>query len=233
MSAFFTLHRDLPREGPGSAAEVDWVLDRIPPPARVIDAACGPGADTVTLAERLPGARIAAVDRQAHFIAEARRRCARFGGRVSVDEGDLREPTGPADLIWCMGAAYIVGLEAALAAWRPALAPGGVVAVSEPVLTETPPDPVVAAFWQGEAVGTAGTLAARVAAAGFRTLDTRLVTGSPWAEYYDPIHARIAALRPAADPALATVLDETAREIALWRQAPDRIAYLLILAAPP
>jgi|GEM_PF-4683729 len=52
-SAFFTVHRDLDREGPGEAADVHWALDvaGTPEDARILDAACGPGADMVTLAK--------------------------------------------------------------------------------------------------------------------------------------------------------------------------------------
>ena len=38
--------------------------------------------------------------------------------------------------------------------------------------------------------------------------------------------------RPEASPAMEEVLDGAEREIALWQQAPERIAYLLVLARP-
>ncbi|MFC6759581.1 hypothetical protein ACFQFQ_08945 [Sulfitobacter porphyrae] len=46
MTAFYQLHRDLPREGPGEAADVAWAtaLADLAPVARVADVACGPGA---------------------------------------------------------------------------------------------------------------------------------------------------------------------------------------------
>jgi SAM-dependent methyltransferase len=232
-AAFFTLHRDLPREGPGSAAEVHWALARIAPPARVLDLACGPGADTVTLARALPGARIDGLDITPHFVADARAATAAFADRVTINQGDMREITGPYDLIWCMGAVYGLGIETALPLWRKALAPGGILAFSEPVLTETPPDPIVAEFWAGcPATGDAAAIAARIEACGYHSRATRLLTGAPWAAYYTPMQRRIAALRPGADAALSRALDDGQREIDLWRQASDRIAYLLTLAAP-
>jgi trans-aconitate methyltransferase len=198
----------------------------------VIDAACGPGADTVTLADALPEARIEGVDITPHFVTAARAATARFGPRVSVREGDMRVLDGPADLIWCMGALYAVGIETALPLWRKVLADGGIVAFSEPVL----PDWAGAgarAFWADYPnAGDAASIAARVAAAGFRTEATRLLTGLPWAEYYEPMQVRVDRLRAGADPALAHVLDDAQREIDLWRQAPDEIAYLLTIAAP-
>ena len=54
--AFFTVHKDLPREGPGLADDVLWALKvaETPEDGAILDAACGPGADTVTLATSPP-----------------------------------------------------------------------------------------------------------------------------------------------------------------------------------
>ena len=63
-AAFFALHRDLPREGPGQAEDVHWALytAAVPEEARICDLACGPGADTRTLAKARPHARITGID---------------------------------------------------------------------------------------------------------------------------------------------------------------------------
>lgn len=232
MSAFFTLHRDLPREGPGEAADVAWVLAQVPPPARVLDMACGPGADKVELAAALPEAQIVAIDRQAHFVAAAAARCAGFGSRVQVRQGDLAEPGGPYDLIWCAGAAYIVGLERALTLWRSALAPGGHVAVSEPVLIGALTDELVEFWYMDPPPLDEAGVRCRIAGAGYRVVATRMVQGQAWDDYYRPMEARIAALRPGADAGLGKVLDEASREIHLWRRNRGQIAYLLALVAP-
>ncbi|HPE25808.1 class I SAM-dependent methyltransferase [Albidovulum sp.] len=231
--AFFELHRDMPRQGPGDAEDVLWALSVLGQPARVIDAACGPGADTEVLAEALPLARIEGVDLTAHFIAEARDRLACFGPRVTLREGDMRDLAGPADLIWCAGALYFLGVETALDLWRPVLAPGGAVVFSEPVFTCDPQPPGAAAFWADyPGVGTAADLAARVQAAGYRTRATRLITGRAWMNYYLPMMARVARLRIGAGPELAAVLDEAEAEFARWRAAPDEVAYLLSVVEP-
>lgn len=231
--AFFTLHREIPRQGPGAAENVLWALGQIAPPARVIDAACGPGADTETLAEALPAARIEAVDHTPHFIDEARARLDCFGDRVNLRCADMRVLTGPADLIWCAGALYFLGIETALAAWRPVLAPGGVVVFSEPVFLSDPPTAEASAFWSDyPGVGTARTIADRVLRAGYRTLATRVQTGRPWLNYYLPLMARAARLRIGAGPDLAHVLDAAEAEFARWRTAPDQIAYLLSVVEP-
>ena len=127
-----------------------------------------------------------------------------------------------------------LGIETALPLWRPALAPGGVVAFSEPVLRRRPAGAGARAFWAGyPAVGTAEAIAARVAAAGYRSRATRLLTGAPWAEYYLPMERRIAA--PAPRRRAADLARSAGRRPARDRPlapAPDEIAYLLTIASP-
>lgn len=231
--AFFTLHREVPRQGPGMAEDVLWALDQTDPPTRIIDAGCGPGADIETFAEALPKAEIDGYDIVPHFVAEARDRLGCFGPRVRVWCGDMAEITGPADLIWSAGAVYFLGVEEALARWRPALAPGGVIAFSEPVFLTDPPSKAAKAFWeQCPGVGTAERIAARVEKAGFTTRATRLITGRAWLDYYLPLMSRAARLRIGAGPDLTPELDAAEAEFAGWRAAPTEIAYLLSVVEP-
>lgn len=233
--SFFTLHRNLPREGPGQPEDVHWALyaAAVPEDARIADLACGPGADTRTLAKARPGARIEAVDRVPHFVAEARVRTAAYGSRVTVREGDMAEVTGPYDFIWCAGGIYFLGVTEGLRLWRKALAPGGRIAFSEPCL---PPRPSAAAraFWAEEYPAITGIegIRERVAAAGCRVLGERMVLVAAFRAYYEPMARRIAALRPGADAALGGVLDAAEIEIERWQAAPDDIAYALLVVAP-
>ena len=128
-AAFFTVHCDLPREGPGEAADVLWALGHLNAtgPLDVMDAACGPGADLMTLAKALPDATITGIEKTPHFVIEAQARTADYAPRVSVIEGDMAQPGGPYDLIWCAGAVYFLGVTEGLKIWRTALKSGGAV----------------------------------------------------------------------------------------------------------
>ena len=129
--AFLTLHRDLPREGPGEAADVAWAakVAGVGSEARILDAACGPGGDITALLEVAPRGHVTACDRIAHFVAAAR--AAHLADpRVEVVQADMTSLAGPFDLIWCAGAVYFLGVTEALTAWRPILAPGGAIAFS-------------------------------------------------------------------------------------------------------
>ncbi|MBN2197092.1 MAG: class I SAM-dependent methyltransferase [Polyangiaceae bacterium] len=62
-----------------------------PPGARVLEAGCGVGAQTVTLAARSPGAHFTAMDRDEASLAAARRAVSAAGHRnVEFLNGDLR-----------------------------------------------------------------------------------------------------------------------------------------------
>ncbi len=229
--AFFTLHKDLPREGPGLPEHVHWALARMPKPARVLDAACGPGADTQTLADALPEARIDAVEMQASFVAEAQ---ARLGTRARVWEGDMFAADGPYDLIWCAGAVYFVGVTEALTRWRKALAPGGHIAFSEALKPDADAPQAAHDFWADYSqIADLQGHKAQIATAGYRLIDHTVVQGAAWEAYYTPQQARIDQLR-AQDPSddLRAVLDEGQREIDLWRAARDHVVYNLYLVCP-
>ena len=232
--AFFVVHRDLPREGPGQAEDVHWALytAAVAEQVRICDAACGPGADTRTLAIARPKARIEAIDKMAHFVAAARERCAGLPADITVREGDMAEIAGPYDLIWCAGALYFLGVTEGLRCWHQALAPGGRIAFSEPCFMADPSERA-REFWAGyPAITDSAGIRARVAAAGYRVLGERMVVGAAWAAYYTPMRKRIALLRPGADAALTVALDEAETEITRWQAAPGDIAYALFVVEP-
>ncbi len=69
---------------------------------RVLDAGCGSGRVTEWLVERLPTGAVIALDGSPAMIEQARRRLARFGGRVEYVVADLGRPlplASPVDAI--------------------------------------------------------------------------------------------------------------------------------------
>jgi len=231
---FYRLHSGLPREGPGEAADVLWALGLAGRPARVLDAGAGPGADSLTLAEALPEARIEAVEGVAHFVAEARARLGHLAPRVEVRMGDMFDLAGPYDLIFAAGCAYFLGITEALQTWRPALSPAGHIAFSEAVWLRPDPPPVLANFWSAyDAMTDIPGTRACIAAAGFRILGERVLSDTAWQAYYAPLEARIGALRKEGVSAeLAEVLEDAEVEIAMRRQYPEYYGYCLFVVAP-
>ncbi len=204
----------------------------------MVDLGCGPGRQTLVLAQELR-APITAVDNHAPFLAELEAEVERRGLRPLVktrcdDFGQLDDAPGSYDLLWSEGAIYHLGWSGGLNRWRPLLTPGGLMAVTEATwLTDAPPAPA-AAFWR-EAYPTMGTIASNAAVArdaGYRVLDTFTLPASAWwDEYYRPLQERMAALRAeaATDPALAEVIASTAREIELYTRFGDSYGYVFYL----
>lgn len=233
--AFFTLHDDLPREGPGDAQSVAFAarLAGVKADARILDAGAGPGADIPALLAAAPRGHVTAIEAHAPF---AERAAAAHAGdpRVTVRVGDMADPGGPYDFIWCAGALYFLGIEEGLRGWRDALVAGGAVAFTDAVwLTDTPPEQA-RAFWAEYAAMTdeAGVRAA-CARAGYSVLGTRLLPETAWDAYYRPMEARIAMLREGPlDAALANVLAEGEAEIALRRNHGACYGYMLFVVRP-
>lgn len=235
--AFFAVHHDLPREGPGEAADVALALDLagLPAGAVICDAGAGTGGDVAALLAA-PGARVLAIETEDRFVAAMQ---ARLGDdpRVRIERWDMASlhahPRAPFDLIWCAGALYFLGLEDGLAAMGRALRPGGVLAFSEPCFRTTDPSTAARDFWEGYPTRREADILRAVAAGGYTVLGTRVLPDSAWEAYYRPMEARIAALRPGADDRLAAMLDLCAAEAATWRAVRAETGYLLTVARWP
>jgi SAM-dependent methyltransferase len=239
LSALFRLHQGLPREGPGSdecTREALRRLPALPPSPSVLDLGCGPGKQTRVLAREL-GCRITAVDLHEPYLQELREAAAGEGLSALIDTrcwdmADLPIEPGSVDLIWSEGAAYNIGFENALRRWRPLLKRSGAMAVTEcSWFADTPADEL-RAFWDAAypEIGTIAVNRERAEAAGYRVLDTFVLPPEAWwAEYYTPLQARIARLRPMADADLAAVLDEAEQEISLFKRHHTAYGYVFYL----
>jgi SAM-dependent methyltransferase len=233
LDAIAAFHAEMPRQGPGEAADVLWALDMVGRDGlhRVADAGCGPGADLEVLARELPQAEVIGIELMDHLAEEARARVQAIPN-ARVETASMESLDGPLDLIWCAGALYFLGVTEGLAKWRAALAPHGSVVFSEPVLLDGRRD-VAERFWKDyPAITDLAGIEARVEAAGYTLDASRMIVGSGWRDYMAAVSDRISAMPEHPDPGLAAVIDTNAREVALWRQAPDEIAYALVIARP-
>jgi serine/threonine-protein kinase HipA len=241
---FFAVHRDLPREGPGTDACTLEALRRLPPlppSPRVLDLGCGPGAQTLVLARAL-GTRIVAVDAHQPFVDQLTRSAAAAGlGHLiearCADFGALDEPEGSVDLIWSEGAIFCLGFAAGIATWRPLLRVGGLMALTEMAwLVDDPPAEAreyLAAVYP--AITTVAGNVALARDAGMEVLETFTLPAEAWWTYYEPITRRIAELRPqaAGNPALPQVLEENAVEIEMYRRHGTSYGYEFFLLRRP
>jgi SAM-dependent methyltransferase len=243
-AVFFDVHSGLPREGPGNRASTARALEMagpLPPEPTVLDIACGPGMQTLDLAELLPAARITALDNHAPFVEEAARRAAArgLGDRVTAVLGDMRSLAfSPAsfDLVWCEGAAYIMGVAKALGAWRPLLKPGGKLALSDAVWLRANPPEELRRCWAQDYPEMGDVAACRrlVRDCGYDLLgDFVLPEAAWWDDYYAPKEERVARLaaKYRGDPVAEAVLGECREEIELYRRYADYYGYVFLVMA--
>jgi SAM-dependent methyltransferase len=237
---FWEIHRDLPREAPGSDASTLRalaMLPSLPPSPRILNIACGPGAETVALAQATKGT-ITAVDTHQPFLDDLTRRATQAGviehihpRNASMFDLKFDEPF---DLIWSEGAIYIIGFERGLREWHRLLKPGGFIAITEiSWLKPTPPE-APRTFW-GEAYPGMKTVEqnlAHLTAVGYRSLGHFTLPKIDWWDnYYHPMAARIETLREkyADNPEAGRVLDLEYAEIELYRHYSDWYGYVFYI----
>ncbi len=244
FTLFLELYGGLPRAAPGSDAATRRALALLPSGDRraVLDLGCGPGAQTLSLADGLPEADIVALDILPMMVAETRRRCRRagLGDRVVATVADMaRPPVAPAtcDLLWCEGAIYVLGVEAGLRLWRPLLAPGGCVVFSDALWLQPEPPGEVLDWWLGEYPAITGARGIRhaVESAGFEVIASFTLAEDDWWEgYYRPLEATIPRFlaRHPDNQAAAAVAEGAAVEISMLRRFAAWYGYAFFVARP-
>jgi len=236
--SFFDLHADLPREGPGldNSTRRALAMTGMSGALDIIDMGCGPGAQSVVLLDALPEARVTGIDTHAPFLAEARRRAAAAGhaARFTAIEADMAAPPlsdACADLIWCEGAIYIIGVVRALRLWRRLLRPGGMVVFSDAVWTTRTPSAEAREIWADyPEMTTIGGVRARIVEAGYRNVGGFLLPEEAWDAYYGPLSARERRLREEFGD--APVLAEARAEIAARQAFGYEFGYAMFIASP-
>ncbi|TKJ20516.1 class I SAM-dependent methyltransferase [Blastococcus sp. CCUG 61487] len=237
---FWDVHRDLPREGVGSDATTRRLLELagpLPDDARALDLGCGPGRSALVLAAA--GMRVTGVDLHLPFLVRLREAASARGlaGSVSVERASmaaLPHPDGCVDAVWSEGAAYAMGVDAALVAWRRLLRPGGVLVFTDVGWATATPSAAAWQFWAAyPAMRTASATVEACRAAGYDVVATLEQPESDWwDEYYDPLGERLDALERA-HPDAADRLAPYRAEITLRREHGADYAYTAFVLRRP
>lgn len=238
---FLEVHRDLPREGPGnqdSTARALSLAGRLPVAPSLLDIACGPGMQTIHLAELLPDATITAVDLHKSMTAEARRRVAAAGmsARIVVEIGDMTALTYPDaafDLIWCEGAAYNMGVERAIRTWKRMLKPAGIIALTDAVWLKQDPPEDLAEFWAAYPdMNNVESRRQMIEECGYELKgDFILPETAWWDDYYLPMKLRLQtlAVKYNDDSEAMSVVNDCNAEIAFYEQYADYYGYVFLV----
>ena len=241
---FFELFSGLPRQGPGDTESTLRALALVPalgPRSRVLDVGCGTGLQTLVLARSSP-ARFVAVDSHPPFVEAVNRQAEALGlaDRLEARVGDMRRldfAPGSFDLVWSEGAIYVIGFEAGLREWRPLLAPGGHLAVTEVCWTRPDPPAACAAFWAQEypAIRDVAGRLATIEASGYDTVGHfPLPPSSWWNDYYRPLEENVSAFRELhrGEEDAQGLADQVEREIDVWRRYSDCYGYEFFVMRP-
>jgi tRNA (cmo5U34)-methyltransferase len=174
------------------ATGVEVLLAFAPAESHILDLGGGTGALSSAVLAGLPRARVTVLDVDAEMLAEARRRLAGFGDRVSFEQGSFLDPLPAADaVVASLSLHHVHDLDTKTALYRAiheALSPGGVLLNLDAAVSE------------GERLNRLvfDRMAARMADHGISDAEARGHFAS-WAEEdrYFPLDAELAALRAA------------------------------------
>lgn len=244
IDLFMSIHTGNPREAPGSTEATKRAFEAcegLPAEPRILDIGCGPGAQTLELAE-LCGGSIVAIDLHQPYLdrldAEARGRG--VADRITPMRADMSRldfAPGAFDLVWSEGAIYNMGFRAGLESWRALLADGGCLSVSEATwLTEDPPAEA-RAFWSEGYPAMQGMddNLRTIRDAGYDLLEHFTLPAECWHDYYAHLESRMAELdrEHAADADWTNVIAAERQEIDLYRRFGDAYGYVFYIARKP
>lgn len=239
MESLISLFGALPRQGPGSDACTRKALDQVrhdlSPQAKILDLACGSGAQTQVLNAVLPDSVITAVDREGLLLTKLRDR---FPARIldhqiiplQADMNVMHFDDQSFDLVWSEGGLYHMGFEKGLATVHRLLKPAGFLVFSHLTWLTEQVSPAADQYWQvhfPEMNSLSGNLILSQRH-GFEVLDTLILPETNWwSYYYDPLLEQIEKLKAAGSSlASSEELKSILEEIELYRKYGAEYGYV-------
>ena len=236
MKIFFKIYEGLDREGPGSFAMTKHAFDLcvdVPDTPAILELGCGSGGATLDLA-KITGGTIIATDVHQPFLDRLVEKATDMGvanciTTMKQDMAELDFEPESFDILWCEGAAYIMGVDKAFEYWKQFLRPGGCLVISDAVwLTDNVPDEVKA-FWAEGYPGmrTAGGNIRAGESFGYTSLGHFTIDTQCWDDFYDDVERRINDIESIYrnDPDGQAIIDITRKENELYRKYPDMYGY--------
>ena len=209
----------------------------MPASPRVVDLGCGPGRQSLVLAQELSSSIIAA-DIHQPYLDQLQTSATQAGLNARIETRNismdaLDYPEGSIDLVWSEGALYAVGVSKMLRLLHPMLRPKGLLAFTEISWLLPNPPGEAAEFWKAyDAMGDIDQNIQKITSAGYRVFSHfTLPREDWWDEYYNPLLERIEILRLDSEngSAVAAVMEATEKEIDVHRQWGHAYGYVFYL----
>ena len=243
LELLIDLHTDMERQGPGGQAETRMALalSGLKPCSdlKIADIGCGSGASALLLAQKLD-ASVTAVDFAPAFVERLEDAARKAGLEERITAMIASMDALPFhheefDAIWSEGAAYNMGFEAAIRAWRPFLKPAGILAISELTWLSGRRPADLQAHWEREypEVDTASAKIAILEKYGFSPLGYFVLPEHCWLDnYYRPLQRRFAAFveRHANCDQARALVDSQKAEITLYERNKAYVGYGFFIA---
>ena len=163
---FLELHRDLPREAPGSKTSTNKAINIVKAHTNqeslsILDVGCGTGNATLELIQHFPKATFFALDINNGYLQALKERLKDSNTTVNFIEASMFDTSKlfsqhQFDLIWAEGSVYIIGFQKGLEEWKGLLKPNGksfparlirIIAASELSWLHSDPPEEVQNFW--------------------------------------------------------------------------------------
>jgi len=237
---FWKLHEGLDQQGPGNDKLTLLALnmvEEITEPKNILDVGCGPGRQTILLAQHT-SAQVTALDNHQPFLDQLNNRAkeAELSNKITTVNQSMTAmdfASESFDLIWSEGAIYCMGFAEGLKEFGRFLKPGGFVAVTEATwLSENRPSEVEE-FWKMAypAMTTKDKNLQTIIETGYNSIGEFTLSKSCWENYYAPIRERIEKFRQqyCGKPEEIACLEEEQAEIDLYDRFSDQYGYVFYI----
>ena len=238
---FYEIFNNLPRGGPGdneSTRKAFYLLKDLPERVYFLDVGCGPGMQTIELANLIKG-QIVALDNHQPFLDKLNTQAKKEGilSKIKIFNSSMFSmdfDKEQFDVIWSEGAVFIYGFEKALKDWRVFLKTEGYFVVSEIAWITAHPPQEIKDFFQEEypPMKTNEENIQIIKDSNYNIVDSFILPESSWwNNYYIPYEKQVSLLKNKYrnDTEKTSLLDSALIEIELFRKYSKYYGYVFYI----
>lgn len=234
---FFEIHKDIPREAPGSfnsTKKVFSLLSEQPELPIILDVGCGPGKQTFDLANLTKG-KIFALDNHKPYLDQIDKKVKEqnFSERIITQLGDMNNlpfDEDIFDIIWAEGSVYVMGIGRALELWKKHLKKNGYIIFSELCWLKNDRPEEIENYWNSfyGQMQSVDSIIKFLIDSDYKFIGSYVLPDEDWWEdYYTPLINRIINMKEkyAKDKEALEILDSELTETEMHKKYSDYYGY--------